>query len=525
VRTIINGVTTDYAAGQWGSVHYNATADYQTFTVLATVVPTLISGNYESLSTATIGDPAVGVQNILAPVTTDASTINLPLTVSDAGDTVARTISITRGSDGESDVLHGLAPADISLQVRGATIVNGSGSDSISVPSTAVGYIRWNNTGGTDHFTFGNGTLLNLWASMLVSATGGDNSVSFDGSNSLEALRLQSPGSFVLPPAGSNLDDYAEAAYTVDPNAYLYDNQQTITFQSATTSSFTFTDSHQPADVATRFTVSTSGGDQNGTLPATVTFNGDANDYVSIDGRNPSTHFTVTSNQLSVGTLDATAGGQVDFTGLSNDASKSLLSVDASGAGGTLAHDQFTVGNSLVNFSGINELDLGGPTGSYLNLDYTPGNFDVFPAVVNLRNTWGMQGLPTTGDPLTGTTLIIGNRFYLGYAAGQGSATQVLVRKYLASGTIETNNDIEGGLAIGYANQTDGVVPGQPTNTIELYVTKIGDLNLDGHVTQADLTRLQAHLGQAGYWDDGDLNYDGIVDNTDLALLEMYLGT
>ena len=75
--------------------------------------------------------------------------------------------------------------------------------------------------------------------------------------------------------------------------------------------------------------------------------------------------------------------------------------------------------------------------------------------------------------------------------------------------------------AIGYADSADGLIPGQPANTIELKYTLYGDTSLSGSVGFNDFTRLIQHYNQTsgGTWDTGDFNYDGSVNNADFTLM------
>src|SRR5579864_390221 len=75
--------------------------------------------------------------------------------------------------------------------------------------------------------------------------------------------------------------------------------------------------------------------------------------------------------------------------------------------------------------------------------------------------------------------------------------------------------------AIGYADSADGLIFGQPANTIELKYTLYGDTTLTGSVSFNDFTRLTQHYNQTtgGAWDTGDFNYDGSVNFNDFTLL------
>jgi hypothetical protein len=75
--------------------------------------------------------------------------------------------------------------------------------------------------------------------------------------------------------------------------------------------------------------------------------------------------------------------------------------------------------------------------------------------------------------------------------------------------------------AIGYADSADGLIAGQPANTIELKYTLYGDTTLTGTVGFNDFTRLTQHYNQSvgGTWDTGDFNFDGSVNFSDFTLL------
>src|SRR5579864_9481006 len=74
---------------------------------------------------------------------------------------------------------------------------------------------------------------------------------------------------------------------------------------------------------------------------------------------------------------------------------------------------------------------------------------------------------------------------------------------------------------IGYADSADGLIPGQPANTIELKYTLYGDTGLRGSVGFNDFTRLTQHYNQTtgGTWDTGDFSYDGSVNFNDFTLM------
>jgi hypothetical protein len=75
--------------------------------------------------------------------------------------------------------------------------------------------------------------------------------------------------------------------------------------------------------------------------------------------------------------------------------------------------------------------------------------------------------------------------------------------------------------AIGYADAANGLIAGQPGNTIELKYTLYGDTSLTGSVGFNDFTRFTQHYNQTtgGSWDTGDFNYDGSVNSGDFTIL------
>jgi hypothetical protein len=75
--------------------------------------------------------------------------------------------------------------------------------------------------------------------------------------------------------------------------------------------------------------------------------------------------------------------------------------------------------------------------------------------------------------------------------------------------------------AIGYGDSGDGLIAGQPVNTIELKYTLYGDTTLTGTVGFNDFTRLIQHYNQTtgAAWDTGDFNYDGSVNLADFTLM------
>ena len=75
---------------------------------------------------------------------------------------------------------------------------------------------------------------------------------------------------------------------------------------------------------------------------------------------------------------------------------------------------------------------------------------------------------------------------------------------------------------VGYADSADGIVVGQPANTVEVRYTVMGDANLDRIVNSADAILMTRNYLVAGRTacDQGNFNYDSIVNSSDSALLQ-----
>ena len=82
--------------------------------------------------------------------------------------------------------------------------------------------------------------------------------------------------------------------------------------------------------------------------------------------------------------------------------------------------------------------------------------------------------------------------------------------------------------AVGVVRASAGSFDGQPVTTADVLVraTVYGDANLDGVVTAADYTRLDAgSVRRLSGWANGDFNYDGTVDGSDYALADNAFNT
>ena len=185
----------------------------------------------------------------------------------------------------------------------------------------------------------------------------------------------------------------------------------------------------------------------------------------------------------------------------------------------------------------LGSLTINGDGGSdTINLDYANGK--PLPFNLHLNGVFTINGM-TVGNPLAGTNLEIGrSTVYVSYA-NPASDPIAAIRNYLQAGynngawngsatssigvitsTPAAQNSLQT-TAIGYADSADGLIPGQPANTIELKYTLYGDTTLAGTVGSNDFNTLTQHYHQTtgGTWDTGDFNYDGSIDFNDFTLL------
>jgi hypothetical protein len=181
-----------------------------------------------------------------------------------------------------------------------------------------------------------------------------------------------------------------------------------------------------------------------------------------------------------------------------------------------------------------NGLTINGNGGAdTITLDYTHGNplpnFLHLDSSPSTGGTFTISSFAGSGDPLLGTTLDIGkSKVFLDYSTGPdpiGFVRNWLVNGYnggawngvgdaVMSKPAQTNN----GYMIGYADSSDGVVPGQPANTVELMYTLGGDLNLQGTVVFSDFAVVVANYGKPAVGDTGAITYGTTVSFADFAL-------
>jgi hypothetical protein len=174
--------------------------------------------------------------------------------------------------------------------------------------------------------------------------------------------------------------------------------------------------------------------------------------------------------------------------------------------------------------SDSNGLTINGNGGSdTITLNYGAGNNNPLPNIIHLNGNININGLAGS-NPLANTTLEIErSTVYISYSSSDPLS---LIQDYLKAGY---NNGAWNGTptastgaitstpaasnaaqttAIGYADSADGLIAGQPANTIELKYTLYGDTALTGTVGFNDFTRMTQHWNQTtgGTWETGEFN-------------------
>jgi len=119
-------------------------------------------------------------------------------------------------------------------------------------------------------------------------------------------------------------------------------------------------------------------------------------------------------------------------------------------------------------------------------------------------------------DPISAIVTALTNGYNAGGWNGAPSASNaVITSSTAAGGPLNT-------YGLGYADSADGVIPGQPANSVEIRYTVMGDTNLDRVVNSIDgiqMTRNYLIAGRTA-WDLGNFNYDSTINLTDAQILQ-----
>jgi hypothetical protein len=257
--------------------------------------------------------------------------------------------------------------------------------------------------------------------------------------------------------------------------------------------------------------------------PDVLTANGEFNSVSELLGNSSGLFVGETYTIVPSNTITGTNGNDT-FT-LSHDASAAAIDWTF----GT------TSGQMLISDSaGLTVNGNGGDDA--ITLDYSNGN--PLPNTLHLNGTFTINGL-SGANPFSGMAMEIGqSTVYVNYASGPSPADAIFAALQSgynaggwngagtgASGAITSTTAVGGPVGvfgIGYADSADGVVAGQPTNTVEIRYTLMGDANLDRVVNGTDAVALGRNYLTAGKtaWDLGNFNYDSTINVADAAFLQ-----
>ena len=221
-----------------------------------------------------------------------------------------------------------------------------------------------------------------------------------------------------------------------------------------------------------------------------------ANNVAFIPGGNGSVTLTLT-NPASYGALSflaAAASGSAAMTATLNFADLSTVSVPITVSDWFNGNNAAVVAGGRIIRSTSSTVELDGSNPRMYEYDY------VIPTADQNKLLSSVAFKETNGNQL-GIFAISGARGAITSSAAAANAAQTT--------------------AIGYADSADGLIAGQPANTIELKYTLYGDTGLTTSVGFNDFTRLTQHYNQTtgGTWDTGDFNYDGSVNSGDFTLM------
>jgi len=161
--------------------------------------------------------------------------------------------------------------------------------------------------------------------------------------------------------------------------------------------------------------------------------------------------------------------------------------------------------------STLNSLTLGGSGASRGGVDMTDNDLLVFydgPSPYEMYRQWIING--RTGP-----------------AGSQGGIYSSITTLSGAPGSPGTNYPTMIALADNSQLALDGFGDHDFTDNLDVLILKftyLGDINIDGMVTDADLVNIIAHMNQSGSYFDGDANLDGLINLADYDLVQASLG-
>ena len=225
----------------------------------------------------------------------------------------------------------------------------------------------------------------------------------------------------------------------------------------------------------------------------------------------------------------------VPYTNTINNLTSINLSLEP---GGTIIDINGSVGLIAVNDPA--GLTINSPDGNVtITLSTSAGSPLPLPNFLHLNGTFTIIGLQGA-NPFANTQIEIAqSTLYFTYAPGQSPATaiqQALRTGYNSGAWNGSSSGPTGAITsniaaaappstftIGYADSIDGIVTGQPANTVEVRYTVVADANLDRTVNVTDALLMARHYLLPitnPAWDIGNFNYDAAVDYSDALLLQ-----
>jgi len=184
-----------------------------------------------------------------------------------------------------------------------------------------------------------------------------------------------------------------------------------------------------------------------------------------------------------------------------------LLNAAPISASGELSAGGISQNSVVVNSFGSVLIALNSGTSNVGSLTMAGGQLDVTNNTLFVN--YGVQP-----DPMA----LVGGYLASGYHGGAWDGSGI-VSSTAAGGPV-------GVYGVGVADSADGVVTGQPANSLEIRYTAMADANLDGLVNSADALLMARNylMATGNQWDRGDFNFDGVVDINDAKVLQKNYG-
>ena len=561
----VNSSSHTYDTKQYTDVQVQGDGGNDTLDVQATVLPTTAM----FIAVVNVGAQH-GVQDIKAPVVAQAA-LDVTLNVDDTGDTAARHVTIDTPPGYGHEVISGLAPADMSVELLPVpaapqttnqigpivSVTTGSGADSVDVKGALAitgpvfhmlqpgegGVLTLDNSGGGDAIAIGNnGDMSTIGGTVRVRDHAGTSSLTIDDSADNTGRNV-------------NLQVNNEPTQSAEDVSGL--SQAIINFA---------------VPQVSPVTIDAGSGDNNFTVqntnnvPETITLNGgpvQSNVDVESTGQGTQLNVNTMGDNEDVAVPVLSQAGIVNINmGPHNTTYKRLdLIVPGPQGGATTPTAVLTAGKATgggtgaVNYRNVTDLFLEGGGKFVVNGDLGPVSVTVIgnpppttrdlsfgiTTTVQLNTTQNLRGLNilsaavtlaagmdkvlnTTGLLIEGGILdLTDNTLQVHYGADPfGQIRAAIFDNRIRSSAADAHH------TLGYSDSADGVVKGLADHTVLVKFTLYGDANLDGRVDFSDLLILAQHYQNSrslATWDQGDFNRDFSVNFADLLLLAQNYGS